>query len=63
MEFVNFVYMRTDSCRTCGEDMQEFQRCHTCNEVIRLICSMCNKTGEAQIHPNCEIFDNTVILN
>ena len=55
--------MRTDSCRTCGEDMQEFQRCHTCNEVIRLICSMCNKTGEAQIHPNCEIFDNAVILN
>ncbi|HJU13299.1 MAG TPA: hypothetical protein VJ792_02455 [Candidatus Nitrosotalea sp.] len=43
--------------------MQEFQRCHECNEVTSMICRSCNRATEAQVHAKCGTVDDRVILN
>ena len=55
--------MRTDSCRTCGVEMKEFQRCTACREVNRFVCFRCKKATDEQIHINCDVSPREVILN
>ena len=47
--------MRIDSCRSCGEMLQELQSCPDCKECIRFTCPGCRKPGEIQIHPKCSM--------
>ena len=55
--------MRIDSCRTCGENMKEFQRCGICSTVNKFVCRRCNKASDEQIHPECNMPEKAVILN
>ncbi len=55
--------MRIDSCRTCGEMMQEFQRCDVCNGITKFICRGCKKASDEQVHPECGISGKTAIPN
>ncbi len=55
--------MRTDSCRTCGVEMKEFQRCIVCSEVNRFVCTTCRKQTEEQIHFQCGTLGTQVLLN
>ena len=52
--------MRKDSCRSCGEMLQEFQSCPDCKECIQFKCLHCRKIGEIQIHPKCNIPRNAI---
>ena len=45
--------MRIDSCRSCGEMMQEFQSCPDCKVIYQFVCPNCKKIGEVQIHLRC----------
>ena len=45
--------MRIDSCRSCGQTLQEFQSCPDCKVCIQFTCPGCGKFGEIQIHPKC----------
>ena len=52
--------MRKDSCRSCGETLQEFQSCPDCKECIQFKCTTCRKIGEIQIHPECGTPSNAI---
>ena len=47
--------MRKDSCRSCGEILQELQSCPDCKETIQFACPKCRRIGEIQVHPKCTI--------
>ena len=55
--------MRIDSCRTCGEDMKEFQTCPICRKTTRFICRKCGNTSEEQVHPDCSIMNKPAVAN
>lgn len=52
--------MRNESCRSCGEILQELQACPDCKEGIQFTCSTCRKTGDIQVHPNCTMPSNVI---
>ncbi len=55
--------MRTDSCRTCGRIMKEFQRCSVCSEINRFICTECRKSSDEQVHVECGVVTREVVLH
>lgn len=55
--------MRTDSCRSCGVTMKEFQRCTVCHKTNKFICSHCNRASDEQVHMTCGFMTSDVILN
>ena len=63
MEITIFINMREESCRTCGKDMKEFQRCPICSKIIRFTCRQCGKSNEEQIHVDCILIAKKIILN
>jgi len=52
--------MRKDSCRSCGETLQELQSCPDCKEGIQFTCPNCRRIGEIQVHPDCSIPGNAI---
>ena len=55
--------MREESCRICGKEMNEFQRCPVCSQIIRFTCRQCGMFSEEQIHMDCVLIAKKIILN
>ncbi len=52
--------MRTESCRSCGGDLQELQSCSSCKKGIQHTCNKCRKNGEIQVHLKCILKENAI---
>ena len=49
--------MRNDSCRKCGNKMETKDKCSTCKEPTKFVCSQCLVETEEQIHLQCILID------
>ena len=57
------LYMRFDSCRRCGKELETEERCNTCNLPITFSCHTCGNITEKQYHPQCISIESAYIPN
>ena len=43
-------FMRKESCRVCGLEMEPKEQCSICRNYVSLHCPKCGKTTDTQIH-------------
>lgn len=40
-------------CRSCGNEMNPFEYCTSCNEAVLWKCSKCERENDKSIHSRC----------
>ena len=51
------MFMRSDSCRKCGNEMEAKNPCPLCKNPTKFECKDCHSSTEEQIHLQCLLID------
>jgi hypothetical protein len=45
--------MKDNSCRHCGQELEENKKCNVCSQTVQSFCHGCGHATEEQIHFQC----------
>ena len=47
--------MPDESCRTCGQELEEYLKCKVCKKITQYTCCKCNRKTSLQYHFLCNM--------
>ena len=50
-----YYFMKIDSCRKCGEELEIQKKCSSCNEPITFQCVQCDLLTDTRFHFQCDV--------